>query len=300
MLSPIASRTFLATFLAWSLCVPALADDALQLSRLNGIYTLPVRINNTLTETFILDSGAAEVSISDDVANALIRSGAIQPRDYLIERVYTDASGHPLRRKRVLLRSMRIGNYEIRNVPASIGGSTGLMLLGQSFLNRLKVWSIDNRRQVLVISETVPSFGQPTAPIDVNDKDSLGRTALHRASANEPLAMVKSLLARGASVNEQDTAGWSALMFGADRGDLEIVKALIAADADVNLRNNSGWSPLLTAVSRGNREMVQLLIAAKADVNIRNNDGWTALFIARSRNDTEMVRLLKQAGASDQ
>jgi clan AA aspartic protease (TIGR02281 family) len=297
MLSPVFSRTLFAALLVWSVCGSALAEDALPLSRLNGIYTLPVRINNAVIETFILDSGAAEVSISDDVANALVRLGAIQPRDYLIERVYTDASGHPLRRKRVLLRSVRIGNYEIRNVPASIGGSTGLMLLGQSFLNRLKVWSIDNRRQVLVISDTVPTFDQPTTPIDVNDKDSLGRTALHRAAANEPLALVKSLLVRGASVNEQDTAGWSALMFAVDRGDLEIAKALITADADVNLRNNSGWAPLLTAVSRGNRDMVQLLIAAKADVNVRNNDGWTALFGARSRNDLEMIRLLKQAGA---
>jgi clan AA aspartic protease (TIGR02281 family) len=296
-MSSIFPHAFLATLLTWSVCGSALADDALQLSRLNGIYTLPVRINNVVTETFILDSGAAEVSISDDVANVLVRSGAIQPRDYLIERVYTDASGHALRRKRVLLRSVRIGNYEIRNVPASIGGSTGLMLLGQSFLNRLKVWSIDNRRQVLVIGNTVPTFDQPAAPVDINDKDSLGRTALHRAAANEPLALVKSLLARGASVNEQDTAGWSALMFAVDRGDLEIAKALIMADADVNLRNNSGWAPLLTAVSHGNREMVQLLIVAKADVNIRNNDGWTALFGARSRNDPEMIRLLKQAGA---
>jgi clan AA aspartic protease (TIGR02281 family) len=299
-MSSIFSRALFAILLAWGNCGSALAEDALQLSRLNGIYTLPVRINNAVTETFILDSGAAEVSISDDVANALVRSGAIQPRDYLIERVYTDASGHPLRRKRVLLRSVRIGNYEIRNVPASIGGSTGLMLLGQSFLNRLKVWSIDNRRQVLVISDTVPTFGQPSAPADINDKDPLGRTALHRAAANEPLALVKSLLGRGASVNEQDTAGWSALMFAVDRSDLDIAKALIVADADVNLRNNSGWTPLLTAVSRGNRDMVQLLIAAKADVNLRNNDGWTALFGARSRNDSEMVRLLKQAGAIEQ
>jgi uncharacterized protein len=300
MLSSIFSRTLLAALLTWSVCIPALADDALQLSRINGIYTLPVRINNALTETFILDSGAAEVSISDDVANTLVRSGSIQPRDYLIERVYTDASGRPLRRKRVLLRSVRIGNYEIRNVPASIGGSTGLMLLGQSFLNRLKVWSIDNRRQVLVISETVPTFDQPTAPVDVNDKDSLGRTALHRAVANEPLAMVKLLLARGASVNEQDTAGWSALMFAADRGDLEIARALILADADVNLRNTIGWTPLLTAISRGDREMLQLLINSKADVNIRSNNGWTALLGARSRNDLEMIRLLKQAGAVEQ
>jgi len=59
---------------------------------------------------------------------------------------------------------LRVGNLEVRDVIASIGDSGGLLLLGQSFLSRLKSWSIDNERQALLITESTTSRSPLIAP----------------------------------------------------------------------------------------------------------------------------------------
>jgi predicted aspartyl protease len=49
------------------------------------------------------------------------------------------------------IKSLKIGDRVIENVTASTAPAEGSLLLGQSFLNRFKSWSIDNNRQVLVL-----------------------------------------------------------------------------------------------------------------------------------------------------
>ena len=44
----------------------------------NGVYTVPVRINDTLSVNFVVDSGASEVQIPAEVAQQLLRRGALR------------------------------------------------------------------------------------------------------------------------------------------------------------------------------------------------------------------------------
>jgi hypothetical protein len=64
-----------------------------------------------------------------------------------------------------------VGKLEVRDVIASVGDSGGLLLLGQSFLSRLKSWSIDNEQQTLLITESATSRSPLIAP---RAKDSHG------------------------------------------------------------------------------------------------------------------------------
>lgn len=273
--------------------------EELALRRVNGIYELPVRINNALTLNFIVDTGAAEVSIPDEVGLSLVRAGVLQPRDALPDRIYTDACGQAVRRRRVMLRSLKVGSFEVRNVPASIGGSAGLLLLGQSFLARVPSWTIDNRRQVIAIGP--PALKAAAAPLaeDVNEPDANGRTPLMRSVIDGNTVNVRTLLVRGADVGRRDNAGWTALMLAAAQGDALLIKTLAEAGADPNAKNSAGWTALLSAASRGDLAVVQALISAGADVNIRNNSGWTALMAAQQHNDAQMIQLLKKAGATN-
>ena len=43
-----------------------------------GVYVVPVLINNAITLDFIVDSGAADVSIPADVVMTLMRTGTIK------------------------------------------------------------------------------------------------------------------------------------------------------------------------------------------------------------------------------
>ena len=48
-----------------------------------GVLKVPARINGAITLDFVLDSGAADVSIPTDVFLTLIRIGSIEQRDLL-------------------------------------------------------------------------------------------------------------------------------------------------------------------------------------------------------------------------
>jgi clan AA aspartic protease (TIGR02281 family) len=116
-----------------------------------GVYELPVRINGVVTLKFILDTGASEVNIPANVASMLLRTGAIGPTDFLPGRSYRLADGSIVRSSRLMLRELEIGGIKVRAVPASIGPAAGSLLLGQSFLGRLESWSLDNKKNILVI-----------------------------------------------------------------------------------------------------------------------------------------------------
>jgi hypothetical protein len=52
----------------------------------------------------------------------------------------------------------------ISTIDSGASDAAGSLLLGQSLLSRLKSWSIDNQRQVLLINESPPSMSGKVAP----------------------------------------------------------------------------------------------------------------------------------------
>jgi clan AA aspartic protease (TIGR02281 family) len=144
----------------------AVRADSVPLKRENGAYVVRAMVNDQITLNFTLDSGAADVSIPADVFSTLVRTGTIAKTDYLDTQVYQLADGSESRAQRVRLRSLRVGNVEIRDVIASVAPQAGTLLLGQSFLARLGSWSIDNQQHLLVINESRPggATGEPIAP----------------------------------------------------------------------------------------------------------------------------------------
>src|SRR5262245_59313815 len=59
----------------------------------SGVFVVPVMINGALTLNFMVDSGAADVSIPADVVLTLIRTGTIQKEDFLGQKTYQLADG---------------------------------------------------------------------------------------------------------------------------------------------------------------------------------------------------------------
>lgn len=164
-------------------CGPAHAES-IQLIRENGTFVVPVLINNKIGLNFTLDSGASDVSIPADVFSTLTRAGTVSKSDFLGIQVYELADGSKQTSQRFRIRSLRIGSFELRNVVASVAPSAGSLLLGQSFLSRLKSWSIDNDRQLLVFDESARSGGTPTAVEPEKGTD----TGIAEASSSPPIA----------------------------------------------------------------------------------------------------------------
>jgi clan AA aspartic protease (TIGR02281 family) len=107
-------------------------------------------INGTVTLTFVLDSGASDVSIPADVFGTLIRAGTITPKDILGAETYLLADGSTKKSPIFRIRSLTIGSTVVANVRASVAADAAPLLLGMSFLAHSRSWSVDNSPHVLV------------------------------------------------------------------------------------------------------------------------------------------------------
>jgi ankyrin repeat protein len=170
------------------------------------------------------------------------------------------------------------------------------------------------------------------ADADVNSRDKLGRTALHRVAVNPvddvlrvlllngsnvdirdslgatPLHLATSadiyswkgatiLLAAGANVNAQDLRGDTplhyAIRFQRPSSSPSLVAVLMDACANVNLVNDVGMAPLHVAAKNRNKEAVQMLLARNADAFVQAASGMTALHYAVGQfNNGPVVRVL--------
>ena len=115
----------------------------------NGVLKVQAIINDTIPLSFIVDSGASDVVIPADVVLTLIRTGTLLRSDFIGSRTYRLADGSLVPSTTFKLKSMKVGNRVLSNVIASMTSVDGALLLGQSFLNRLGKWSINNNKQIL-------------------------------------------------------------------------------------------------------------------------------------------------------
>src|ERR1017187_7086191 len=125
--------------------------EKIKLSREGSVYYISVKIG-TITRKFILDTGASEVNISEELERELIFDGAISKTDYLPKGRYQTANGIQECR-RVMLKHVSVGPFTISNVIASIGKDETPILLGKSFLDKFKKWSIDNEKSELFLEK---------------------------------------------------------------------------------------------------------------------------------------------------
>ena len=126
-------------------------STAVPMRQEGGTYVVAVIINNSIALDFVVDSGAADVTIPGDVFLTLVRTGTINQTDFIGKRDYKLADGSTMASATFRIRSLKVGDQFIENVTGSIAPVAGSLLLGQSFLNRFNSWSVNNARHELVL-----------------------------------------------------------------------------------------------------------------------------------------------------
>jgi predicted aspartyl protease len=173
--------------------------EVVQLQLEGGTYVVPVLLNHKVIRSFTIDSGSADVSIPEEVFTLLIRSGTVAQQDLLDTRRYRLADGSEQTSRRFLIRSLRVGNVELRDVVASVVPEGGELLLGQSFLSRLSSWSIDNDRHTLALNGSAKAAPTPTvaAAAVVSPADIEQRPAVALASGDSEFLKAFAYLVTG-------------------------------------------------------------------------------------------------------
>ncbi len=112
------------------------------------------------------------------------------------------------------------------------------------------------------------------------------------------LACVKKLIKKGVQINSRDTAGRTALMLASENGHFDVIRYLVKKNADVDAKDRKGQSALMRAVDQNRKTAVDALIAAGANIDKRNNGGETALMSATIRGDCPHMEKLLVCGAN--
>ena len=130
-------------------------------------------------------------------------------------------------------------------------------------------------------------------------------TPLHTACQGGHHAMVKALLAAGASRTAHNSNSFSCLHAAAQEGHLACVTMLIGrpenqkmSPAEIDARNVQGRTPLILAAQCGHRYCCAALLAAGADPSAVTPEGHTALDIAKycHPGNQELIELLECCG----
>src|ERR1700704_4764366 len=110
------------------------AAESVQLEEAHGVYMVPVRINDAITIPFVLDSGAADISVPEDVFKTLLRTRTVTESDFLAPGTYVMAGGSTHLNKRFVLHELRVGDHVAKDVIASVAPDKADPLLGQNIL----------------------------------------------------------------------------------------------------------------------------------------------------------------------
>jgi clan AA aspartic protease (TIGR02281 family) len=115
----------------------------IRVSRAGTSMMVQVRLNNSVTAPFLIDTGASDVLVPQAVADQL----GIQVGPNTRTKRYSTANG-VITTPVVMLRSVALGDAVVENVPASISPSMKVGLLGLSFFNHF-TYNIDAARGIV-------------------------------------------------------------------------------------------------------------------------------------------------------
>lgn len=145
--------------------------------------------------------------------------------------------------------------------------------------------------------------------IDLNWKDSEGKTTLMYAVEHGAQAVVDALLGAKVLVNTQDNDGRTALHYAVVAGVDGVADSLITYIEQLSpvgsplpykdMKNAGGDTPLILAAKMDRQTIATALLGGgtedDADRNIQNNNGDTALMIATRAGNFDMVRILVES-----
>lgn len=152
-------------------------------------------------------------------------------------------------------------------------------LMTASYTNRLEIF------ELLI---------KANADVNARVHNFYGETVLHRSSRDGCYECVAILLQKGIEVNVRDSVGRTAVYFASDQPT--IVKAILTAGGDPNIPDVRGNTPLMSAVKSENIETIKVLLLYGATTESVSLNGETAGSIAEMVGNERIRRLLKGRG----
>ena len=135
--------------------------------------------------------------------------------------------------------------------------------------------------------------------MNIDLRDTFGRTPLHCASDQRHLLATELLLDMGADPNVRDNLGIMLIHDAAQVGDERLMRRLLRdVRVDISATTVRGMRALHYAAMGGHTNIVRMLLDVDHEIDARGRGGYTALHLAASMGEENVVRLLVEAGAN--
>uniref|UniRef100_A0A803SNL4 Ankyrin repeat domain 52 n=1 Tax=Anolis carolinensis TaxID=28377 RepID=A0A803SNL4_ANOCA len=134
---------------------------------------------------------------------------------------------------------------------------------------------------------------------DVNARDKYWQTPLHVAAANRATKCAEAIISLLSSVNVADRTGRTALHHAVHSGHIEMVNLLLNKGANLNTCDKKERQPIHWAAFLGHLEVLKLLVARGADVTCKDKKGYTLLHTAAASGQIEVVKHLLRLGIDE-
>lgn len=122
-----------------------------KMKKSSGIFEIPCEING-LKLQMLFDSGASNVTISSTESNFMLKNNYLKSKDILGTTNFLDASGNINEGTVINLTEVKLGDFTLKNVKATVvDNQNAPLLFGQTVLKRFASISIDNEKQELKI-----------------------------------------------------------------------------------------------------------------------------------------------------
>lgn len=134
----------------------------------------------------------------------------------------------------------------------------------------------------------------------VNDKDIDPKrqgNALHYAAWGGSEAVIKALMAAGASLDDVDVVGNTPLLYAVYGGHKHIVEMLLRMGRSLGERNNKNHTVILQAACGGHLHLVKWLLAEGFSLTETDSDGNTALLFAAWGGHRDLIKYLLGNGS---
>jgi len=175
-------------------------------------------------------------------------------------------------------------------------GQQSTMRSTQAGTRRGGGWAIKQGDDLAKIKEKIDEILGNKSDID-HCEEPYFRTALWEASWKNHEAIVRLLVAKGASISHTDYQGRTPLHEAAFYGHVDMLKFLIDSGHPINCADVHGQTPLFRAVEGGRHEAVRLLVENGAQTNQLDEHGVTVQHLAAFRGEPTLAQFLLHSGA---
>lgn len=135
----------------------------------------------------IIDSGASYLVITPDMERDLLIDGVISKASYLESITLEVADGRSVNARVVIIPTLKLGSFSVKNVEACIVPTATSVLLGKSLLNKFRRWSVDNETSELTLDNRNAEQRKPLRFGEGSPYFSPGKTAPRSVCKLNPL-----------------------------------------------------------------------------------------------------------------